>query len=105
MIGGRANTGRVDVDELRITKGALPVANFLHRYANGALADGDAYLYLPLDGDRRSIACMDDVVALTAYDSAPAYATNVLERRICEWGDWSVQLPRTRLRPGARSSV
>lgn len=89
-IGGRNAAGKMDIDELRITKGALPAEKFLHLVSNLPKSDCDAYVYMPLDGDFDSLACRD-VVTHEVSGAIPTFVTSVLDRRICESGDWDAQ--------------
>lgn len=100
-LGGRTAAGKMDVDELRITKGALPKEKFLHLVSSLPEKDGDAYVYMPLDANLDSLVCRDGVVTPALSDSAPVFVPSVIDRRICESGSWNVQ-PRTGANEGCQ---
>lgn len=109
-LGGRTAVGKMDVDELRITKGALPKEKFLHLVSNPPEEDGDTYVYMPLDENLDSFVWRDGVVTPEISDSVHVFVPSVLDRRICESGNWDVR-PRTEANEGClyankqRSSV
>ena len=73
-------------DEVRISKGVLPVSKFLRQSVQTRPANGDAVLYLPLDGDLASSVCPGDNL-VNAPGGTAFTAADPWKGRVVEYGD------------------
>lgn len=82
------------LDEFRITKGVLSTDKFMRFVSNPNPQDGDALLYMPLDGDMESISSFyaADIGGAGVQSGTPAYDADVWKSRIVEYGNQDVRV-------------
>lgn len=85
-LGCRKGTGKVDFDELRITKGVLATKDFMRLSPSSRPEDGEVLYYLPLDTNLETIARPGDDIGsvITGEPSFMDYGEDV---SVCKKGD------------------
>ena len=89
-----ANKSVLWFDEFRITKGVLSTDKFMRFVSNPNPQDGDALLYMPLDGDMESISSFyaADIGGAGVQSGTSAYDADVWKSRIVEYGNQDVRV-------------
>lgn len=93
-LGGGKGTGKVDFDELRITKGVLATKDFMRLRPSPRPEDGEVLFYLPLDSNLETVERPEDDVGsvITGEPSFTDYGEDV---SVCKKGDQTAVVRET----------
>lgn len=89
VLGGGSGTSKLDFDEIRITKGVLPVEDWLRIAGELMPEDGDTLLYLPFDFSLETLAYPLSDAGYTST-GALTYDASVWKKKVVEYGDRQV---------------